>query len=163
LSSFWHDQVSRDNRHYERWPGPALVRLALSLERRGLALEVTERLEQGASLAPEVPSIVGAALSCRGLVDSDPDILLRAVDLAATSRRALDHAATCEDAATVLARQQRAREARAVLELAIERYETMGASAFALRAIARLRDVGGRRGVRGTRLRITVNSYSWNG
>ena len=38
-----------------------------------------------------------------------------------------------------------------MLEQAIDRYEALGASWFAARATARLRELGGRRGVRGTR------------
>jgi DNA-binding CsgD family transcriptional regulator len=129
------------------------VRLSLALGRTALAHEVAAHAEQAISLAPRVASVSSAALRCRGLVQSDPDVMLRAVELAAASRRALDYAATCEDAADVLAVRQRTAEARSLLQAAIGRYERIGATAFALRAGARLRKLGGRRGVRGSRAR----------
>jgi DNA-binding CsgD family transcriptional regulator len=153
LQAAWRDQTLRDNRHFERWLAPALVRLSLDLGRTSLAHEVTDRAEQGGGLAPSVASVNCAALRCRGLVDRNPDVMLRAVELAAVSQRALDHAGTCEDAAEVLAVCQRTAEARSLLAAAIDRYEEIGAAAFALRAGARLRRLGGRRGVRGSRAR----------
>jgi DNA-binding CsgD family transcriptional regulator len=153
LLAAWRDQTLRDNRHFERWLAPALVRLALDLGHTGVAREVTDRAEQSVGLAPGVASVNGAALRCLGLLHGDADLMLRAVELAAVSRRVLDHAATCEDAAEVLAAHQRTAEARSLLDAAIDSYEGIGATAFALRAGARLRRLGGRRGARGSRAR----------
>jgi DNA-binding CsgD family transcriptional regulator len=149
----WRDQVDSDNRHYERLLAPALVRLALTLDQPALALDVTDRAEQGAALAPSVPSVQGAAQRCRGLIERDPEMMLRAVEHAADSRRALDHAGSLEDAAKILALCQRAAEARALLAQAIDRYEAIGARSFAARAGASFRELGGRRGSRGSRRR----------
>jgi DNA-binding CsgD family transcriptional regulator len=118
-----------------------------------LALEVAERAEQGAVLAPGVASVRSAALRCRGLIERDRGLMLGAVELAAASRRALDYAGTCEDAASVIADDQGAAEACSLLEQAVDTYETIGAIAHAQRAGARLRGMGGRRGVRGSRKR----------
>ena len=57
-----------------------------------------------------------------------------AVERAADSGRALDHAGSLEDAAKILALCQRAAEARALLAQAIDRYEAIGARSFAARS-----------------------------
>jgi hypothetical protein len=54
--------------------------------------------------------------------------MAEAIVIVCRSSRALDHAGACEDAASVLAADGRAAEARNELETAIERYEALGAT-----------------------------------
>ena len=105
------------------------------------------------SWAGDVPSVHSAALRSGGLIDGDPERMLHAVELARRSERVLEHAGACEDAAAVLAADGNAADARQLIEEAIDRYEGLGASWFAARATARLRELGGHRGARGPRQR----------
>jgi DNA-binding CsgD family transcriptional regulator len=118
-----------------------------------VALHATEGAERAAALSGDVPSIQGAALRCRGLIDRDPEKLLVAVELSRSSGRTLEHAGSCEDAAGVLATAGDHAKGRALLEQALELYESIGASWCTSRASARLREIGGRRGSRGSRQR----------
>ena len=136
-----------------RFITPAMTRLALTLDHADLALTATAQAERAAAVAPEAPSVTAAALRCRGLLERDPELMAKAVELAYQSGRALDHAGTCEDAATVLATRGKAADARNQLEQAIERYESLGASWLTALAVAAHRSLGGRRGARGTRSR----------
>ena len=147
-------EPARDNRYGDRFIMPMLTRLALADGDRKLAAEATERAAQAADLAGDVPSVQAAALHCRALVMRDPALMLDAVSLAARSGRVLVHVAACEDAATVLAATGGAlADARPLVEQAIDRYEAIGASWSAARATAQLRELGGRRGSRGSRSR----------
>lgn len=98
-----------------------------------------------------MPSVLSAACRCRGLAETDPGNLLEAVDLARRSRRLIDHAGSCEDAAAVLITPGRADEAKRLLIEALERYEGAGAHAWSARVSAQLRRLGVRRGARGPR------------
>ena len=110
-------------------------------------------MEDGAALAPEVPTVVCAALRCRGLLEGDPEPLLEATELARKGGRALDHAATCEDAAAVLVHAGRPTDAKLLLIEAQSRYDDMGATAWSARVAASLRRLGVRQGARGHRRR----------
>jgi DNA-binding CsgD family transcriptional regulator len=87
------------------------------------------------------------------LLDQDPAALIEAVELARRGGRVLDHAAACEDAASVLARAGRTAEAKDLLVEAEGIYEAVAASAWAARAAAALRRIGVRRGAKGPRRR----------
>jgi DNA-binding CsgD family transcriptional regulator len=149
LCRFWQYDVEREIRYYHRYLGPALVRLALTLDRADLAHDVVVVMEASAALAPEVPTVVCAALRCRGVLECDPELLLEAAELARMGGRALDHAATCEDAATVLVDAGRQEEAKQLLIEAQSRYDNMGAIAWSARVAASLRSLGVRQGARG--------------
>ena len=92
-------------------------------------------------------------MRCRGLLEGDPEPLLEATELARKGGRALDHAATCEDAAAVLTRAGRPTEAKLLLIEAQSRYDDMGATAWSARVAASLRGLGVRQGARGHRRR----------
>ena len=153
LRRTWEFAAAQRNRHSDRYLAPALVRVALELGETAVARAVANRAEQGAKLAPEVATVQAAAVRCRGLVDGDPSALLEAVEFARRGPRVLDLAVACEDAAMVLAGAGRADEAKALLIEAFERYEAIGAKAWAARVTAALRRLGVIRGVRGPRLR----------
>jgi DNA-binding CsgD family transcriptional regulator len=155
LTRFWRLDAQRENRYYHRYLGSPLVRLGLVLAERDTARRVAEEVEAGASLAPDVPTVQSAALRCRGLVEHDPDRMIRAVELARASLRFLDHTGACEDAARILAASGQIEQAKELWSEALERYEDVGARAWAMRATAALRRYGVRRGSRGPRQRPT--------
>ena len=153
LMQFWQLDEQRDNRYYHRYLAPPLVRLSLLLGHDDIARTVTAAVEAGAELAPDVPSVQSTAHRCRGLVEHDPDRMIRAVELARPTGRLLDHTWACEDAASVLASAGRTDEATSLWSEALERYEDVGADAWAMRVLERLRQSGVRRGARGRRQR----------
>ena len=153
LRNAWDLDGHRGGRYSTRVVSPPLVRLCLQFSEDGLAREVAEPMEQAAALASAVPSVQSAAARCRGLIEHDPARMQEAVELARRSRRMLDLAATCEDAAAVLASCDRPGDAQVLASEAIDRYEALGAGWHAARANAALRAFGGRRGVRGSRAR----------
>ena len=149
----WRFDAARENRFYHRWLAPDLVRLALALGHRDVAAEVAGIVAAGVALAPEVPTVRSLALRCQGLVDGAVEPLIEAVALARQVPLLIEHAGACEDAATLLARQDRGDEAAALLNEALERYERAGADAWARRVRAQLRAVGVRPAPRGSRRR----------
>jgi DNA-binding CsgD family transcriptional regulator len=155
LLRFWEHDSDRDVRYYHRYLGPPLVRLGLTLDQRDVSSRVAAEVEEGAALAPEVPTVQSAALRCRGLVDEDPEKLVEAVELARRGPRLLDHAGACEDAAAVLTATGQSAKATELLTEAHARYEAVDARAWASRTGAELRRLGVRQGIRGQRRRLT--------
>jgi DNA-binding CsgD family transcriptional regulator len=132
--------------------GPDLVRLALANGDQRRAAHVASAL---ARLAEEndVPSLTGAALRCRGLLDDDAETLQAAVSAYGRSPRPLELALACEDAGAALTRRGQGQRARPLLEQAVEIYERLDAARDLARTDAVLRAAGIRRGRRGTRRR----------
>jgi DNA-binding CsgD family transcriptional regulator len=91
----------------------------------------------------------------RGLVEQDPDALVRAVALAREEQRNLDLAEACEDAALVLAAADRLAEAIPFWDEAVEVYEHLGAIRDIARVSAQLRQHGVKRGTRRRHVRAT--------
>ena len=135
---------------------PDLVRLALGAGDRDRARQVTEEAEEGRRRAADVPSVVGVALQCRGLLDDDPDALLAAVDAYRKSPRILERATACENAGRVLIRRNKPADARPLLEEALGIFEDLGAVHDISRLSGVMRDAGIRRGSRAPRRRPTV-------
>jgi len=132
--------------------GPDLIRLALANgdpERaQGAAAAVAGLAERN-----EIPSVVGAALRCRGLADDDAETLAAAVQAYQPGNRPLELAGACEDAGAALARQGHPDRARPLLEQALTIYEQLDAGRDLARCEAVLREAGLRRGRRGPRRR----------
>jgi len=118
--------------------GPDLVRMALRGGERLLAEEVTAAREALAATA-EVASVKGAALRCRGLIDSDPAALLAAVGAYRSSPRRRELALACEEAAVALIAHGKGADARPLAEEALEAYRSMDARRDAARALGRVR------------------------
>lgn len=152
LLDFWRMDVSRDIRYYHRFLAPPLTRLGIELGHHDVAREVVATVESGAALAPEVGSVQSMAVRCRGLLDEDPEALLRAVELA-RGARFLEHAGACEDAALALEAAGRLDAARGCLLEVHSLYESAGATAWQARVSAALRRLGVREGARGARRR----------
>ena len=149
----WRYDVEHDTAHYHRRVAPGLVRLALATGHPDVAEEVTRVVTEAVTLAPEVPTVRGAALRCTGLVGGDLDPLLEAVAIGRRSALLLDHTGACEDAASLLAGIGRTDEATALLAEALGRFEECGADAWAARVRARMRSLGAHPGARGPRQR----------
>ena len=84
--------------------GPDLIRLALANGDRERARAVAAAVA-GLAERNEVPSLVGAALRCRGLADGDAETLAAAVRAYQPGTRPLELAGACEDAGAAYARQ----------------------------------------------------------
>jgi DNA-binding CsgD family transcriptional regulator len=135
-----------------RMLGPDLVRLALAVGDTCRARDVSGSVTELAA-RNDVPSLTGAALRCRGLLDDDADTLQAAVSAYGRSPRRLELALTCVDAGTAFARRGLMDRARPLLEQAVEIYERLDAARDLARTEAVLRAAGIRRGRRGTRRR----------
>ncbi len=110
---------------------------------------------EGADLAPEVPSVQGAAARCRGLLAKDPDVMRGAVEYARRSSASSTTRWRLRWRALVLSQAGRTREAAASLHQAMALYEELDARAWAARTRAALRRLGVRPGTRGPRRRPT--------
>jgi DNA-binding CsgD family transcriptional regulator len=135
--------------------GPDLVRLALAAGEEDRAAQVAAAVA-GVAARNDVPSLAGAALRCRGLVERDPTVLRSAVDAYAQGPRPLELALTAEDAGTGFARRGDAAAAAPLLHQALASYERLDAAREAARAEATLRELGIRRGRRGARRRLQL-------
>jgi DNA-binding CsgD family transcriptional regulator len=146
LTAMWDSPL----RYVIGWSGvgPNLVRLHLAAGDRDQAAAVAAAVERGAS-GSDAPSSAGAALRCRALVDRDPAVMRQAIAAYERGPRALETAATREDAATLLDETDAVEQ----LRTALAAYEAAGATADATRVRASLRQRGVRLGVRGARQR----------
>jgi DNA-binding CsgD family transcriptional regulator len=144
------------------WSAMAFVRICVA----------TGDLERAASLLPAIddqavavptPFMQGQAMRCRGLVEQNPDTLVRAVLLYRQCARPLELAAVCEDAGVLLASADRLEEAVPFWNEAIELYEGLGAERGVARVSAYLRERGIKRGTRGRRVRATSGWESLTG
>jgi DNA-binding CsgD family transcriptional regulator/tetratricopeptide (TPR) repeat protein len=133
--------------------GPDLVRLAHAAGDRLWAERATTAIEDLAARNPGLATLRGVALRCRGLLEDDPAVLVRAVDAYRAGPRPLELALTCEDAAWALGAAGRVGEARPLFDDALSRYERLGAAWDMARAAAKLRSLGIRPGRRGSRRR----------
>lgn len=133
--------------------GPDLIRLALAAGDRKVAEDVVGRVEEVARMNPEVGTVAGAALRCRGLVDDDASTLARAVESYRQGPRRFDLALACEDAAVATARAGGEQAARGFFDDALEIYGRLRADRPEARLRARQRDAGIRAGARGGRRR----------
>ena len=133
--------------------GPELVRLALAMDDRTGLARIVSALEVAATRAT-VPSLKGAALRCRGLVDSDPDLLLRSVEAYRAGPRHFERAQACGDAGVALMRSGREKAAAGLFDEALDTLEEIGAARAEARVLATMRALGIRsRQRRGARAR----------
>ncbi|MEU8526658.1 AAA family ATPase [Streptomyces sp. NPDC048629] len=130
---------------------PDMVRMALESGDDALARAVTDSARDEAALNPDIALHRAAALRCRGLLDRDPEPLREALAYEATAQLPPTHGHTLEDLAAVLAQNGDHESARSHLGRAVEVYESFGADWFTVRADARLRALGVRRGRRSSR------------
>ncbi|MEA2234689.1 MAG: hypothetical protein QOD83_4505 [Solirubrobacteraceae bacterium] len=135
--------------------GPDLVRLKIAAGLREESHPVADAVERAAARL-KTASAQGAALRCRGLVEGDPEILRRALDACRSAPRPLERAHAAEELGAAVARAGEPSEAATVLGEALEIYERLGALRYVARVEAQRRELGVRRGRRGSRGRPRI-------
>jgi DNA-binding CsgD family transcriptional regulator len=127
--------------------GPDLARIAVAAGRQVRAAIVVAELQRIADLNPDVRSLRANTLHTGGLLDSNADAVLAAVELLRGTGRPLQTARAAEDAATLSA------AAGQLLDEAREIYIRCGATRDLARVEATMRRLGVRKGVSGPRQR----------
>lgn len=138
--------------HY-RLLGPDYVRIKIASGKRQEAAAAVELVDEAARRAGDVATANGTALLCRGLVDEDPHVLLKAVEEYRRGPRPMELAFACEDAGVALHSVGRKAEAVPLLEEALRAFEAVGATREVRRVEAHLRALGTRPKGRGRRAR----------
>ena len=131
---------------------PDVVRLALAMGERPVAEAATEACT-ALSERQRLPYLHACAQHCHGLLAADPALLHAAAATFAEVRHPLFCAQALENAAVMHAQQGEASAGRAAYGRAVATYTELGAAGNLMRADARLRPLGIRRGVRGARKR----------
>jgi DNA-binding CsgD family transcriptional regulator/tetratricopeptide (TPR) repeat protein len=129
---------------------PDLVRVALAVGDRARAESVADVVATTAKWS-DAPSVAGASLLCRGLVDHDTALLGDAVAAYVSGPRELQTARAREDLAAALEKDLAVEE----LHGALAAYDRLGATSDAARVVGQLRQRGVRLGTRGRRNRPT--------
>ncbi len=124
---------------------PDAVRLAVEVGQAATANEVTRQAEELAS-GTEVAHRAAAAQYCRGQLDRDPALLLKAADGYRDAGRPLPRAKALEAAAVAYAGEGERDSARAAFTHAFDLYTELGARWDTGRLQARFRAYGIRRG-----------------
>lgn len=132
--------------------GADLVRLGLATGKPSLAREVSGELN-ALAVRETVPSVQGAALHCRGLIEEDTELLAGAVAAYRDSGRPLPLGSSAEDAGVLMLRVSGPEGARSFFGEALSSYRQAGADWDAARVLKRMREAGIRRGVRARRAR----------
>jgi DNA-binding CsgD family transcriptional regulator len=132
---------------------PDTVRLATEVGDLDTAEALAGRVEALAAEA-DVPRRLANALFCRGLVERDPAMLMRAADQYAATTRPLPSAQALEAAAGGFVRADDRDRARASFTQALETYDSLGAAADVARLAARFRAHGIRRGPQSKHRRV---------
>jgi DNA-binding CsgD family transcriptional regulator len=138
----------------DAWSATALVRLCVMTGDHARAAALLPLLDQQA-LTGGTASMQGRALQCRGLVEGNVEILVRAVDAYRQSPRPPELAAACEDAGVHLAHADRLVEAIPFLVEANKLYDDIGALRDEARVRAELRKHGVTGGARGRQARAS--------
>jgi DNA-binding CsgD family transcriptional regulator len=154
LGNSWAIVAGVDAIAHLNWFAPEHVRLQLRVGNVTEAGAAALVLEGAAARVPDVPSIRGMALRCRGLVEGDVDLLLAAVASYRDSPRPIERAWACEDAGAALVRAGRHQEGIDLLEEAREGLQSVDALRDIRRIDAALRAAGVRRGSRAERRRV---------
>lgn len=132
--------------------GADLVRMAMAAGEVSLARQVAAVVGDVAS-RHDAAWLRGAALRCQGLAADDPGLLEAAALAYADASRPLELALAAEAAAVAYVEHGETQRARPLLDQAIATYERLNAARDLARADAILREMGVRRGIRGTRKR----------
>ena len=131
---------------------PDLVRLALATGHRQRAADATHHITALAA-ANSVPSLTGAALRCRGMLEDELEPLHLAVEAYADGPRVVELARAREELGVAFLRRGDTAHGRPQLDEALETYERLGAQRDIARVDAALRTAGIRRGSRRARCR----------
>ncbi|OLB77798.1 MAG: LuxR family transcriptional regulator [Actinobacteria bacterium 13_2_20CM_2_71_6] len=123
------------------------VRLAVTVGDADAASSITRQAAAAGAIS-EVPHRLAVALHCRGLLDHDPVLLIRAAEQYQAAGRLLPRAQALEAAGVVLADGDDQAGARTHFTDAFALYTTLGANWDLARTQARFRAYGIRRGPR---------------
>jgi DNA-binding CsgD family transcriptional regulator len=134
------------------------VRLALLVGERDVAAGLVERAEDMARVS-NVPHWQAVAPHCRGLLDNDPDPLLKAAECYEAAGRLLPKAQALEAAGVAFADRGDIASARGRFSDAFALYEMLGASWDLARTQATFRAYGIRRG---PRVRHRASHQGWD-
>lgn len=135
---------------------PTLVRLAVETGDRTTAAAAFTSCAAEAAREKTPARANAATRHCRGLLEKDSALLLATAEYYAGVGRTFERAQALEDAAVLLAAQNRRQDARSALTEATSLYEALGATWDIRRADTRVRPHGIRRGARGPRPRVSV-------
>lgn len=157
LAAAWDVGASTRWSCFAEWTtvAPVLVHLSVASGDLAAARAVTEDVEDAARQAAGSTTAAAAALRCRGLLEKDALILLKAVEVLRSGPRPIDRAFAAEDAAVALAAMGRMDDARSLLEESLAAYEQVGAARDIARTMQTLRRLGVRKGSRRPRGRPT--------
>jgi DNA-binding CsgD family transcriptional regulator len=134
---------------------PDLVRLAQAVGDQDLVAAAATACQDAVDREP-LPQTRAATQHCQALADNDPTLALAAAKAFEDLRLPLFRAQALESAAALFAGQGADRQARAAYTEAVSVYGELGAAWELMRADARLRPYGIRRGVRGPQRRPTT-------
>ncbi len=126
---------------------PQLVRIALAVADRDLAVAAAEQAQRRAERNPHAPTIVATAAHARGLLDADDATLTHAVELFEMAPRPLARASALEDLGAIQVRNGATTEGIEALDAALLIYSEAEAAWDAGRVRSRLREHGVRRRV----------------
>jgi DNA-binding CsgD family transcriptional regulator len=138
---------------------PDLVRLALAVGDRQMALAAARACQAEAAAETWPARAAAASLRCQGLLESDPNLLREAVAHYRSVGPALELPLALEDLAVVQAERGQDQEARAAMNEVVSLYKGLQAHWDIRRAEGRLRPYGIRRG-RGGRRRPRA-AFGW--
>jgi DNA-binding CsgD family transcriptional regulator len=128
LFELWEQTATMRGLTQFRSIAPDLVKAARAAQKFDRAQAVAMETEDMAERCG-VPSVVAAALRCRGLLDDEPDMLVAAADRLAETPWHLDHAWACQDAADVLAGAGDEARSRAMAERSATAFARLRAGA----------------------------------
>ena len=131
-------------RNVLRYFGPMYVRLTLAEGDRAAAQCAVEAVELYAR-SVETRSMAGTALLCRGMLDTDQEMLAKAVETLRGAGRPLELAAACVEAGAAFMKGKDTAQGREFLDEANEIYQGLGALRDMRRVSEALGSTGGRR------------------
>ena len=155
LCDAWKQCVAGNREYCGHYLLPDLAMLAVALGKKEAARQALAQLRRYAA-DRQAPALDRSADFASAILGNDSAELLTVADAYATAGRPLLEAQARENAAEALAAAGREHEARLQLDAAQDRYAKLNASWDAARADARLRVLGIRRGVHGSRRRPKV-------
>jgi DNA-binding NarL/FixJ family response regulator len=132
---------------------PDLVRLAITVDQPTVACQVADEMDALATRETTSAAIQGTARLCRAMAHGDVDLLTTAATAYQQAGRPLYQAHAYENAAVLLAKDQRTSQARAALDTAVDLYTGLDATWDTGRARQRIRQAGIRGGAKGPRRR----------
>ncbi|MFL6121278.1 AAA family ATPase [Actinophytocola sp.] len=152
LFTYWDRECPLPRAHLHHLC-PDLVRLAITVDQPTVAGQVADEMSTLAARETTSAAIHGTAHLCRAMAHGDADLLTTAVTAYQQAGRPLYQAHAHENAAVLLAKDQRTSQARAALGTAVDLYTALDATWDTGRTRQRIRQAGVRGGAKGPRRR----------